>query len=39
MAIWNLLSPIYVKTPSTKEEWTIISNRFYERWNAPLALG
>ncbi|XP_034245542.1 protein ALP1-like [Thrips palmi] len=37
-AIWEALSPIYVKTPS-REDWPRISREFWELWNFPNCLG
>ena len=31
-AIWEKLSLIYMKCPSTEEEWQKISNDFFEKW-------
>src|SRR4051794_21954248 len=38
-AIWELLQPIYLSVPNTPHEWTLIANRFMERWNMPNCLG
>lgn len=38
-AIWNTLSPTYLKSPSTTEEWLTIATGFNGRWNFPHCLG
>lgn len=38
-AIWEILSPIYMKTPSTQLEWWDISDGFFQRWQAPNTIG
>ena len=38
-AIWNRLRPIYLTCPSTEEEWSQISQDFYEQWNYPYCIG
>ncbi|XP_030749395.1 protein ALP1-like [Sitophilus oryzae] len=38
-AIWNVLSPEYLKSPSTAAEWLNISHKFTERWNFPHCVG
>jgi len=38
-ALWARLQPIYLKTPSTKEEWLEISHGFNQAWNFPNCLG
>jgi len=38
VAIWEVLSPIYVKTP-TIEDWQIKKEEFYEQWNLPNCCG
>lgn len=37
--IWTVLSPLYLKTPSSYEEWEKISRGFWENWNFPHCLG
>lgn len=36
--IWNLLSPTYLKTPST-QEWKQIAKDFFDQWNFPNCFG
>lgn len=38
-AVWEILSPIYVKAPFYKEEWESISSDFMDIWNFPNCLG
>lgn len=38
-AIWEVLSPLYVKAPSDKEDWLAISDEFMDKWNFPNCLG
>ena len=38
-AIWKVLSPIYLRSPSTEQEWKQISNDFEEIWNLPHCTG
>ena len=38
-AIWKVLSPIYLRSPSTEQEWKQISNDFEEIWNLPHSIG
>lgn len=38
-AIWDKLSPIYVKKPNTREEWLVIAKDFYNKWNLPNCIG
>lgn len=38
-AIWDTLSPIYLKSPSTEGEWLNIAAGFEERWNFPHCIG
>ena len=33
------LVPVFVKTPSSEQEWLEISKKFETRWNYPHALG
>ena len=37
--IWKVLSPIYLCSPSTEQEWKQISNDFEEIWNLPHCIG
>lgn len=37
--IWKTLSPIYLRTPSKKEEWVKISEDFQTLWNIPHCIG
>lgn len=37
-AIWAILQPEYMKTP-TLEDWTLIADRYYNLWNIPNCLG
>ena len=37
--IWNMLSPIYLKAPSSTEDWRAIAEQFDERWNFPGCIG
>ena len=34
-AIYNVLSPIYLRPPSTEEEWKQVSDEFSQLWNMP----
>ncbi len=38
-AIWRELSPVYVKAPTTEEEWLEISKAFLQKWDFPHCLG
>lgn len=38
-AIWDELSPTYLKLPSTEQEWKKISEEFMEEWDHPHVLG
>ncbi|XP_063913293.1 uncharacterized protein LOC135129953 [Zophobas morio] len=38
-AIWETLAPIYLKPPTTTEEWKKIASEFYTFWDFPNCLG
>ena len=38
-AIWDVLSPIYVKCPESEVEWKNIAKDFNRKWNFPHCLG
>ena len=38
-AIIKNLGPVYLKVPSTNEEWLEIASKFEERWNYPNCIG
>ena len=38
-AIFDVLGPRYLKTPSTQEEWESVAQRFERRWNFPNGIG
>lgn len=38
-ALWEVLSPIYLRQPSTPEEWKDISKGFLDHWNFPHCMG
>ena len=38
-ALWEVLSPLSLKTSSTEGEWKKISTGFYETWNFPNYIG
>ena len=38
-ALVDELVPVFVKTPSSEQEWLEISKKFETRWNYPHALG
>ena len=38
-AIWKVLSQIYLRSPSTEQEWKQICNNFEEMWNLPHWIG
>ncbi|KAL3186063.1 hypothetical protein MRX96_028192 [Rhipicephalus microplus] len=38
-ALWLVLPPLYLRHPSTTDEWMKISQEFHERWNIPHCLG
>ena len=38
-ALVDELVPVFVKTPSSEQEWVEISKKFAKRWNYPHALG
>lgn len=38
-ALWHALHPVYVKAPSTEEEWIGVSNQFERIWHFPNCLG
>lgn len=37
--IWTVLSPLYLKTPQSPQEWKNISEGFWNTWNFPHCLG
>lgn len=37
--LWDILSPEYLKTPESGEDWLEIAQGFYEKWNFPHCLG
>lgn len=37
--LWNTLSPIYLKSPNTEQEWKDISEGFWNKWNFPNCIG
>ena len=37
--IWKVLYPVFVKLPSSEDEWKGISDEFYKQWNSPNCLG
>ena len=37
--IWKALSPMYLKPPSTTEDWLKIAQEFEEEWNFPHCIG
>ncbi|XP_067941056.1 uncharacterized protein [Watersipora subatra] len=37
-ALWNVLRPIYLKAPSSVEEWKMIAHGF-DKWNFPHCIG
>ena len=37
--IWKVLSPVFVRLPSSEDEWKGISDGFYKQWNFPNCLG
>lgn len=39
IAIWECLSPVHLKTPSTAEGWQTIASDFSEVWNFPNCIG
>jgi hypothetical protein len=38
-AIYSVLQPLYMVTPSSPEEWLKIADGFWEKWNTPNTLG
>ncbi len=38
-AIIKNMEPVYLKVPSTEEEWLAIAKKFYERWQFPNCIG
>ena len=38
-AIWDALNSLYLKAPSTEEEWIEISKGFESMWNFPNCIG
>lgn len=38
-AIYDTLSPIYLKAPNSPEEWESIAKEFQEKWNLPHVVG
>ncbi|XP_069972372.1 putative nuclease HARBI1 [Penaeus vannamei] len=38
-ALYQVLEPIYLKIPSTSEEWQKVAHKFFTRWNFPNCLG
>ena len=39
IAMYDVLSQIYMRTPSTENEWKHIAEDFAELWNLPHCLG
>ena len=37
--LWDILSPEYLNTPETEEDWLSISQGFDAKWNFPHCLG
>jgi hypothetical protein len=37
--IWEVLAPMYLKTPATEEDWINISDGFSNIWNFPNCIG
>ena len=38
-AIIKNMEPLYLKVPSTEEEWLVIAKKFYDRWQFPNCIG
>lgn len=38
-AIAEVLSPVYLRTPSTTDEWRAVAKEFYDKWQMPNCLG
>lgn len=39
VAIWNALQDLYVRAPSSADDWLTISKDFEQRWNFPHCIG
>ncbi len=39
LAIWNVLSPDFLRCPKTQDEWLEKANEFCQKWQYPRALG
>ena len=38
-AIWKRMSPIYMRSPESPDDWKLISANFWEKWQFPFCLG
>lgn len=38
-AIWNIMRPLYLKSPSSVDDWKEVAAGFYEHWNFPHCIG
>lgn len=38
-AIWKRMSPLYMKAPSSPEDWKFIAANFQQKWQFPFCLG
>ena len=39
IAIWNVLQPIYLKSPSSSDQWKKLAAEFEQEWNFPNCIG
>lgn len=39
IGIWNALSEVYLKSPSSSSDWEGIANEMFEEWNFPHCIG
>jgi len=38
-AIWCKLAPLFLRMPSSKEDWLLVAENFYDRWQFPNCCG
>ena len=38
-ALYKVLQPIYLKPPTTPQEWSAVADSFYDKWNYPNCVG
>ena len=38
-ALWTVLSPVYLKIPTSEEKWLAIAEKYHSIWNLPNCIG